>query len=189
MNDEGHVANFVETEQAIYVDNSIVSFVQIRGLVPLFWDQPGLQTGGGILRIKFSRGYACSKPAFERHFEWCLLHYGPQFCLNLLGQRDQEMMLSNAFQEHLSQLSSVGAPNVSHVSQCSCLVYDSHVCWREVAKKSSTMSNFKAFLLPHQRKLKILRPLQHRSTPPLIFSDVFFRRFVFSMGSLGFQYL
>lgn len=107
MNDEGHVANFVETEQAIHVDNSIVSFVQIRGLVPLFWDQPGLQTGGGILRIKFSRGYACSKPAFERHFEWCLLHYGPQFCLNLLGQRDQEMMLSNAFQEHLSQLSSV----------------------------------------------------------------------------------
>ena len=107
MNDEGHVANFAETEQAIYVDNSIVSFVQIRGLVPLFWEQPGLQTGGGILRIKFSRGYACSKPAFERHFEWCLLHYGPQFCLNLLGQRDQEMMLSNAFQEHLSQLSSV----------------------------------------------------------------------------------
>ena len=107
MNDEGHVANFVETEQTIHVDNSIVSFVQIRGLVPLFWEQPGLQTGGGILRIKFSRGYACSKPAFERHFEWCLLHYGPQFCLNLLGQRDQEMMLSNAFQEHLSQLSSV----------------------------------------------------------------------------------
>ena len=107
MNDEGHVANFAETEQAIYVDNSVASFVQIRGLVPLFWEQPGLQTGGGILRIKFSRGYECSRPAFERHFEWCLLHYGPQFCLNLLGQRDQEMMLSNAFQEHLSQLNSV----------------------------------------------------------------------------------
>ena len=113
MNDEGHVANFAETEQAIYVDNNIVSFVQIRGLVPLFWDQPGLQTGGGILRIKFSRGYNCSKLAFERHFEWCLLHYGPQFCLNLLGQRDQEMMLSNAFQEHLSQLSSVSSCHIA----------------------------------------------------------------------------
>ena len=42
-NDEGHVANFVETEQAIYVDNSVASFVQVRGLVPLFWEQPGLQ--------------------------------------------------------------------------------------------------------------------------------------------------
>ena len=115
MNDEGHVANFAETEQAIYVDNNIVSFVQVRGLVPLFWEQPGLQTGGGILRIKFSRGYACSRPAFERHFEWCLLHYGPQFCLNLLGQRDQEMMLSNAFQEHLSQLSGVSPGSCLYV--------------------------------------------------------------------------
>lgn len=37
------MANFVETEQAIYVDNSVASFVQVRGLVPLFWEQPGLQ--------------------------------------------------------------------------------------------------------------------------------------------------
>ena len=47
-NDEGHVANFVETEQAIYVDNSVASFVQIRGLVPLFWEQPGLQVRKGM---------------------------------------------------------------------------------------------------------------------------------------------
>ena len=58
-NDEGHVANFVETEQAIYVDNTVASFVQIRGLVPLFWEQPGLQVrrgrrgggGGGVRSI------------------------------------------------------------------------------------------------------------------------------------------
>lgn len=107
INDDGHVANFVETEQAIYVDNSISSFVQVRGLVPLFWDQPGLQTGGGMIRIKFSRGYNCSQPVFERHFEWCLLHYGPTLCLNLLGTRDSEVILTNAFQEHLEQLSTV----------------------------------------------------------------------------------
>lgn len=33
----------METEQAIYVDNNVASFVQVRGLVPLFWEQPGLQ--------------------------------------------------------------------------------------------------------------------------------------------------
>lgn len=60
-----------------------------------------------MIRIKFSRGYTCSQPAFERHFEWCLLHYGPLLCLNLLGTRNQEQMLSNAFQEHVQQLSSV----------------------------------------------------------------------------------
>ena len=107
INDDGHVANFVETEQAIYVDDSVSSFVQVRGLVPLFWDQPGIQTGGGISRIKFSRGYSCSQPVFERHFEWCLIHYGPILCLNLLGTRDFEQTLTNAFQEHLSQLSTV----------------------------------------------------------------------------------
>lgn len=122
IDDEGHVANFVETEQAIYVDNSVSSFVQVRGLVPLFWDQPGLQTGGGTMtRIKFSRGYNCSQPAFERHFEWCLLHYGPILCLNLLGSRDFEVTLTNAFQEHLSQLST------AYCSEMRCFDYH-HTC-------------------------------------------------------------
>ncbi len=107
MNDEGHVANFVETELAIYCDNNIASFVQVRGLVPLFWEQPGIQTSGGLIRIKLSRGYACSHSSFERHFEWSLLHYGPLLCLNLLGQRNQEAMLSRAFQDHFNELSSV----------------------------------------------------------------------------------
>ena len=65
-----------------------------------------------MIRIKFSRGYTCSQPAFERHFEWCLLHYGPLLCLNLLGTRNQEQMLSYAFQEHLQQLSSVSQHKV-----------------------------------------------------------------------------
>ena len=106
INDDGHVANFVETEQAIFVDKSVASYVQVRGLVPLFWDQPGIQTSG-MSRIKFSRGYHCSQPVFERHFEWCLLHYGPILCLNLLGTRDYELTLTSAFQEHLNQLSTV----------------------------------------------------------------------------------
>ncbi|KAK2089546.1 Synaptojanin-1 [Saguinus oedipus] len=42
-NDDGHVANFVETEQVVYLDDSVSSFIQIRGSVPLFWEQPGLQ--------------------------------------------------------------------------------------------------------------------------------------------------
>ena len=128
----------METEQAIYVDNNVASFVQIRGVVPLFWEQPGIQvgsywnyetvtisrifsqcqTGGGMIRIKFSRGYMCSRPAFERHFEWCLLHYGPTLCVNLLGTRNQEQMLSTAFQEHFQQLSSVGAGS-GGVDSCS----------------------------------------------------------------------
>ncbi len=114
MNDEGHVANFVETELAIHCDNNVASFVQIRGLVPLFWEQPGLQTAGGLIRIKLSRGYACSHPSFERHFEWSLLHYGPMLCCNLLGERNQEAMLSKAFKEHFADLSSVSTHTHTH---------------------------------------------------------------------------
>lgn len=42
-NDDGHVANFVETEQVIFLDNQITSYLQTRGSVPLFWEQPGVQ--------------------------------------------------------------------------------------------------------------------------------------------------
>ena len=42
-NDEGHVANFVETEQVIFLDREVTSYVQTRGSVPLFWEQPGVQ--------------------------------------------------------------------------------------------------------------------------------------------------
>ncbi|XP_038846705.1 phosphatidylinositide phosphatase SAC2-like [Salvelinus namaycush] len=38
---DGHVANFVETEQLIHVHNHSLSFVQSRGSVPVFWSQAG----------------------------------------------------------------------------------------------------------------------------------------------------
>lgn len=65
MDDEGQVANFVETEQIMFVDSSVVSFVQVRGTVPVFWDQPGIQTGTN--RIRLSRGFHSSHPAFQRY--------------------------------------------------------------------------------------------------------------------------
>ena len=37
LDDEGNVANFVESEQIIIYKKQIYSFVQIRGSVPLFW--------------------------------------------------------------------------------------------------------------------------------------------------------
>lgn len=42
-NDNGHVANFVETEQVIFMENKVASFILIRGSIPLFWEQTGVQ--------------------------------------------------------------------------------------------------------------------------------------------------
>lgn len=74
------------------------------------------QTSGGMIKIKFSRGPVCSTPAFERHFEWLLLHYGPVLCVNLLGTRNQEQMLSKAYCDQFQHLSSVSVCEVKQNS-------------------------------------------------------------------------
>ncbi|KAM4701846.1 synaptojanin-1 [Discoglossus pictus] len=95
-NDNGQVANFVETEQVIYLDDCVSSFIQIRGSVPLFWEQPGLQVGSH--RVRMSRGFEANAPAFDRHFQTLKRLYGKQVVVNLLGSKEGETMLSRAFQ-------------------------------------------------------------------------------------------
>uniref|UniRef100_A0A667YUT7 Synaptojanin-1 n=1 Tax=Myripristis murdjan TaxID=586833 RepID=A0A667YUT7_9TELE len=112
-NDDGQVANFVETEQVIFLDDKVSSFIQIRGSIPLFWEQPGIQVMKinyllynlpcivGSHRVKLSRGFEANAPAFERHFSALRRLYGKQVIINLLGSKEGEHMLSKAFQSHL----------------------------------------------------------------------------------------
>ncbi|XP_070411994.1 synaptojanin-1 isoform X9 [Nothobranchius furzeri] len=105
-NDDGQVANFVETEQVIFLDDKVSSFIQIRGSIPLFWEQPGIQLPDilgqvGSHRVKLSRGFEANAPAFERHFTALRRLYGKQVIINLLGSKEGENMLSKAFQSHL----------------------------------------------------------------------------------------
>ncbi|XP_026225663.1 synaptojanin-1 isoform X3 [Anabas testudineus] len=124
-NDDGQVANFVETEQVIFLDDKVSSFIQIRGSIPLFWEQPGIQKKSikgvfmhlhgnrhpngldenphlvGSHRVKLSRGFEANAPAFERHFTALRRLYGKQVIVNLLGSKEGEHMLSKAFQSHL----------------------------------------------------------------------------------------
>ena len=46
---------------------------------------------------------------FCRHFESLLSQYGPCLCVDLLGKRDMEPLLSEAYVEHLRQLELPGA--------------------------------------------------------------------------------
>ncbi|THD20455.1 Synaptojanin-1 [Fasciola hepatica] len=97
VNDRGDVANFVETEQFIYLGNEVVSHIQVRGTVPLFWEQPGIQVGSH--KIQFSRGLELSMDAFERHLMSIVSHYGATAIVNLLGSKQGEAMLSHHYQE------------------------------------------------------------------------------------------
>ena len=43
VNEFGYVANYVETEQILEFSHHVVSFVQVRGSVPLYWSQTGIK--------------------------------------------------------------------------------------------------------------------------------------------------
>lgn len=138
-NDEGHVANFVETEQVIYLDSECTSYVQSRGSVPLFWEQPGVQVGSH--KVKMSRGYEASVKAFDLHMQMMKQRYGQQVIVNLLGtsligSKEGEAMLSNEFQRHHKE--SVHANDVPHI------VFDYHQECR--GGNTSALSKLKAKL-------------------------------------------
>ncbi|KAM4042486.1 synaptojanin-2 [Anomaloglossus baeobatrachus] len=99
VDDDGHVSNFVETEQTIYMDDDVSSFVQIRGSVPLFWEQPGLQVGSH--HLKLTRGLEANAPAFDRHMMLLKEQYGKQVIVNLLRSKGGEEVLSRAFKKLL----------------------------------------------------------------------------------------
>ncbi|CAH1997104.1 unnamed protein product [Acanthoscelides obtectus] len=114
-NDEGHVANFVETEQMVYLDNEITSYLQTRGSVPLFWEQPGVQVGSHKVRV--SRGYESSKSAFNKHMVMMKEKYNKQVIINLLGtslvgSKEGEAMLSQEFQKHHKESVHTDIPHV-----------------------------------------------------------------------------
>lgn len=112
VDDCGHVANFAESEQAIHLGADVTSFVQIRGSVPLFWDQPGVNVGSH--KIRMSRGPELSAAAFDLHMKALKRNYGNQAIVNLLGSslvgsKEGEATLSTAFQvRHLGDNFSIG---------------------------------------------------------------------------------
>jgi hypothetical protein len=95
-NDYGHCANYVETEQIVFSDTEENCFLQIRGSIPLFWEQSGIQVGNH--RVKISRSIESSYTAFERHFKSLLKQFN-QHCLilNLLSRKGDEILLTELY--------------------------------------------------------------------------------------------
>ncbi|KAL0949308.1 hypothetical protein HGRIS_009384 [Hohenbuehelia grisea] len=98
VDDDGNCANFVETETIFSNDQHCVSYVQVRGSVPLFWEQQGIQTFGQRIQITRPHG---SQPAFERHFTHLIEEYGAVHVINLLGTKENESTLTSAYSRHL----------------------------------------------------------------------------------------
>ncbi|KAF1815555.1 hypothetical protein P152DRAFT_410490 [Eremomyces bilateralis CBS 781.70] len=103
IDDDGYVANFVETETIFWLpDGSCFSYIQLRGSVPVFWEQtnsliPGQQ------KITLSRSIEATQPAFDKHFEGLEYAYGPIHVVNLLSNdKPGELELTGRYHQHIN---------------------------------------------------------------------------------------
>ena len=80
------MANFVETETILHQPSSLCfSYAQIRGSIPIFWEQAtGLLPGQQ--KIQITRSPEATQPAFDKHFESLEADYGTIHILNLLSE-------------------------------------------------------------------------------------------------------
>ncbi|MCL4136033.1 UNVERIFIED_CONTAM: hypothetical protein GTU68_006435, partial [Idotea baltica] len=95
IDQEGYVANYVETEQILEYKDYRSSFVQTRGSIPLFWAQEP------NLKYKPAPKLAdCNQEeAFARHCESQVLTYGKQVFVNLIDQKGSEGKLQECFKD------------------------------------------------------------------------------------------
>uniref|UniRef100_A0A0K8TMQ9 Phosphatidylinositol-3-phosphatase SAC1 n=1 Tax=Tabanus bromius TaxID=304241 RepID=A0A0K8TMQ9_TABBR len=123
IDENGHCANYIETEQIVEYDGEKVSFVQTRGSIPLFWRQtPNLKYKPAPQIIPGKDHFsACIK-----HFDAQLCQYGRQVLINLIDHRGAEDVLEKAYSNIITQLnnSSVRYEAFDFHSECRKMRWD-----------------------------------------------------------------
>lgn len=109
INKEGHVANFVETEQIVSVRNKFFSFVQLRGSAPVFFQQTGLNYKTSIIS---DANDPLSQEAFQKHTDECIEDHQYLMMINLLDStKDKETDLIKVFEEQIQIASNASKMN------------------------------------------------------------------------------
>ncbi|KAK6924572.1 SAC domain [Dillenia turbinata] len=91
---DGYVANFVESEQIIQMNGFTASFVQVRGSIPLLWEQ--------IVDLTYKPKFELVKleeapQVAERHFLDLRKRYGSVLAVDLVNKHGGEGRLSEKF--------------------------------------------------------------------------------------------
>ncbi|KAH9981344.1 SacI homology domain-containing protein [Lactifluus volemus] len=107
IDDEAHVANFVETETIARVDRenvtNVFSYVQIRGSIPLFWTQ----SSAGLKpppQLSPDATHEQNLKALTRHFQRTLPTYGPHIIVNLAEQHGREGVITDAYRKYVEEV-------------------------------------------------------------------------------------
>ncbi|KAJ3500497.1 hypothetical protein NLJ89_g9770 [Agrocybe chaxingu] len=125
IDDEAHVANFVETETIMRVEASslasyllsssdsvtiqrekkenIFAYVQIRGSIPLFWTQLGYGLKPPPV-LAPDRTPLQNLDTLKRHFQKTIPVYGPHTVVNLAEQQGKEGIITQAYREYMHEL-------------------------------------------------------------------------------------
>ncbi|XP_033324961.1 phosphatidylinositide phosphatase spermathreecae isoform X2 [Megalopta genalis] len=98
VDDDGKCANYVETEQLVWYHDHQMSFVQVRGSVPVYWSQPGYKYKPPP---HIDRGETETQVAFEKHFTEELQLYGPVCIVNLVEQAGKEKIVWEVYSNHV----------------------------------------------------------------------------------------
>ncbi|KAG9453480.1 hypothetical protein H6P81_006384 [Aristolochia fimbriata] len=99
---EGDVANFVETEQLLEFEGCKTSFLQVRGSIPLLWEQ--------IVDLSYKPqvniiSHEETPKVVERHFVDLTQRYGEIMAVDLTDKQGDEGQLSAAFAAEMQKLS------------------------------------------------------------------------------------
>ncbi|XP_042239894.1 phosphatidylinositide phosphatase SAC2-like, partial [Homarus americanus] len=103
VDEDGHVANYVETEQIVSYSHHRVAFVQVRGSVPVYWSQPGYKYRPPP---RLDKDAAETAVAFAKHLELEVSRYNQVSCISLVEQTGKEKVIADAFLNNILLLDS-----------------------------------------------------------------------------------
>ncbi|KAI5462662.1 SacI homology domain-containing protein [Mariannaea sp. PMI_226] len=106
IDQEGFVANMVETEQLLSpsdwdASSRVYSFLQIRGSIPLFWSQSPYSLKP-IPMLQHSQ--EANYNAFRKHFEILSRNYGSLQIVNLVEKHGVEKAIGTAYESNVQRL-------------------------------------------------------------------------------------
>uniref|UniRef100_A0A182N165 SAC domain-containing protein n=1 Tax=Anopheles dirus TaxID=7168 RepID=A0A182N165_9DIPT len=103
VDEHGHCANYVETEQVLSLRQHQIAFTQVRGSVPVYWSQPGYKYRPPP---RLDRDEQDTQQAFEKHFDGELAIYQSICIINLVEQSGKEKVIGDAYANHVLKYNS-----------------------------------------------------------------------------------
>ncbi|KAI1762320.1 putative SAC1 protein [Hypoxylon sp. FL1150] len=127
LDEEGHAANYNETEQIVVLNDTgrglggyagssdmqsgkygaegaemqVLSYVQTRGSVPVYWAEINALKYTPKLQV---RGIETALPAAKKHFDEQIRIYGDNYLVNLVNQKGREKRIKDAYEQMVQML-------------------------------------------------------------------------------------